>query len=202
MSALFQVGDIVTRRGDDLHRILQISSCGDSMLVECIRPDKGVVVDDDGTRSDPCYKIGDQEWNLPRRYSYPEFMTIEGEAAHSQAYGIADTSKTGMLPVSPKPVSEPAKPPVVYKPNGLVRWVADGGSPPYFTAYLGKVVVTEFYVDADDDEITWSPDCLLLEGDHYYTNRTASSLSEAKAQVEDYVAAWMRDAGVVKAGAA
>lgn len=98
MSDLFQVGDIVTRRGDDLHRILQISSCGDSMLVECIRPDKGSVVDDDGTLSDPCYKIGDQEWNLPRRYSYPEFMTIEGEAAHRQTYDITDASKTRMLP--------------------------------------------------------------------------------------------------------
>lgn len=98
MSDLFQVGDIVTRMGDDLHRILQISSYGDSMLVECIRPDKGVVVDDDGNLSEPCYKIGDKEWNLPRRYSYPEFMTIDGEAAHRELYDIKDVSKTRMLP--------------------------------------------------------------------------------------------------------
>lgn len=103
-----------------------------------------------------------------------------------------------MLPVSPKPVQEPVKPPVVYRPNGLVRWVDDGDS--YLIAYLGKVVVTELY--ADSDRISWSPDCILREGDHYYTDRKASSLAEAKMQVEEYVAAWMADAGVVKAGAA
>jgi len=105
-----------------------------------------------------------------------------------------------MLPVSPMLVPMPARMPVSYVPNGIVLWVADGGSPPYFTAYLGKVIVTEFY--ADDDEITWSPDCILREGDHYYTDHRASSLAEAKVQVEEYVAAWMRDAGVVKAGKA
>lgn len=103
-----------------------------------------------------------------------------------------------MLPVSPKPLPEPVKPPVVYVPNGLVRWVDDGES--HLIAYLGNVVVTEFY--GNSDHISWSPDCILREGDHYYTNRKASSLAEAKMQVEEYVTAWMKDAGVVKAGAA
>ncbi|WP_107675033.1 hypothetical protein [Agrobacterium sp. LAD9] len=102
-----------------------------------------------------------------------------------------------MLPVSSKPVAEARKEPVVYVSNGLVRWVDDGQS--YLIAYLGNVVVTEFY--GDSDHISWSPDCLLREGDHYYTDRKASSLNEAKMQVEAYVAAWMADAGVVKAGA-
>lgn len=68
------------------------------MLVECIRRDRAVVIDEDGTRTEPCYAIGDQEWNLPRRYSYPEFMTIMGDAEYREAYGVTDPSKTRALP--------------------------------------------------------------------------------------------------------
>ncbi|MDX0165782.1 hypothetical protein GOC43_28795 [Sinorhizobium meliloti] len=108
-----------------------------------------------------------------------------------------------MLLVSPKPVAKAPKEPVVYVPNGLVRWEEDGGSSLYVTAYLGNVIVTEFTVwNWDDEDILWQPESLLHDGDHYYSQYRASSLEEAKVQVEAYVAAWMADAGVVKAGAA
>lgn len=94
----FEIGDIVTRVGDDLHRIIDINDAGDLMLVECIRRDRGVVIDDDGRRSEPCYDIGDQEWNLPRRYSYPEFMTIKGEREFRETFGITDPGKTRTMP--------------------------------------------------------------------------------------------------------
>ncbi|MGO8024874.1 hypothetical protein [Rhizobium leguminosarum] len=48
----------------------------------------------------------------------------------------------------------------------------------------------------------WQPESLLHAGDRYYSQYRASSLEEAKMQVEAYVTAWMKDADVVKAGAA
>lgn len=70
----FQKGDIVTRDGTDLQKILEIDD--DLMLVECVRAPLGWL-NDDGTRGEPWCKVGEQEWNLPRRYSYPEQLTIE-----------------------------------------------------------------------------------------------------------------------------
>ena len=73
----FQVGDIVTRDGTDLQKVVEISDSGDLMLVECIRAPVGYR-QEDGTRGEPWCEVGDQEWNLPRRYSYPDHLTIDG----------------------------------------------------------------------------------------------------------------------------
>ncbi|MBY5329570.1 hypothetical protein [Rhizobium leguminosarum] len=93
----FEIGDIVTRSGDDLQRVIDIDDDGSSMLVECIRAPQGYL-NDDGSEDEPWCSVGDQEWNLPRRYSYPEFMTIDGEAAHRERFGITESfGKTRML---------------------------------------------------------------------------------------------------------
>ena len=93
----FAIGDLVTRMGDDLQRVLDINEVGDLMLVECVRAPQGYL-NEDGSHDAPWCAVGDQEWNLPRRYSYPKFMTIEGEAAHRERHGIAeDAGMTRLL---------------------------------------------------------------------------------------------------------
>lgn len=75
---VFQVGDVVTRDGTDRHKVLEINDAGDLMHVECIKEPLGYR-NEDGTRDAPWCKLGETEWNLPRRYSYPEELTIEGD---------------------------------------------------------------------------------------------------------------------------
>ncbi|MFZ5744450.1 MAG: hypothetical protein ACOY7T_08230 [Pseudomonadota bacterium] len=65
----FKPGDIVTRDGTDRQKVLEINDAGDLMLVECISEPLGYL-NDDGTRGDPWCKIGEQEWNLTRRYEH------------------------------------------------------------------------------------------------------------------------------------
>lgn len=69
MAIPFKVGDIVSRDGTDLQRILEINDAGDLMLVECIREPLGSL-NDDGSRGESWLKVGEQEWNLPRRYQF------------------------------------------------------------------------------------------------------------------------------------
>lgn len=76
---MFKAGDIVTRDGTDRHRIMEIDDHFGNMLVECIKEPLGWL-NEDGTRGEPWCKIGDQEWNLVRRYSYPDNLIIEGTA--------------------------------------------------------------------------------------------------------------------------
>lgn len=75
---VFQVGDVVTRSGDDRQRVLEINEAGDLIHVECIKEPLGFP-NEDGTRAAPWCRIGDKEWNLVRRYSYPDDLLIEGE---------------------------------------------------------------------------------------------------------------------------
>lgn len=63
---LFKVDDVVTRDGTDRQRIISINDARDLIDVECIRPS------DFGW----C-KIGDSEFNVPWRYTYPDDATIE-----------------------------------------------------------------------------------------------------------------------------
>lgn len=66
MQGMFQVGDIVTRAGDDRQRVLEVDEDGHCITVVCtVAPASGWC------------KVGDEERNLSRRYEYP---TIEGEA--------------------------------------------------------------------------------------------------------------------------
>jgi hypothetical protein len=54
---LFQVGDLVTRDGTDVQRILSLGY--DTLTVECVRaPDDGWC------------EVGDTEFNMSRRYSF------------------------------------------------------------------------------------------------------------------------------------
>ena len=68
---MFRVGDVVTRDGTDLQRISEISS-PDLMLFVCIREPAG---------DPPWCRVGEDEWNVPWRYSYPDELTIEAGAA-------------------------------------------------------------------------------------------------------------------------
>lgn len=65
----FKVGDIVTRDGTDLHRVVDINDAGDLIDVECIKEPLGYL-EDDGSRSEPWARLGDIETNLARRYSF------------------------------------------------------------------------------------------------------------------------------------
>lgn len=54
---MFKIGDIVSRINEDEHEVLAVNQAGDMIHVECIKPDSG-----------ECFKVGDSEWNLTRRY--------------------------------------------------------------------------------------------------------------------------------------
>ncbi|RXR28977.1 hypothetical protein [Sphingobium fluviale] len=69
MAVPFKVGDIVTRDGTDLQKIIEINDVGDLILVECVKEPLGYL-NDDGSRGTPWCAIGEQEWNLSRRYEH------------------------------------------------------------------------------------------------------------------------------------
>jgi hypothetical protein len=92
----FEIGDIVTRSGDDLHRVIEIGGDGSNVLVECIRAPLGWL-NEDGSRDEPWCQVGEREDNLARRYSYPEFMTIEGEVTFRETYAVEESGKTRFL---------------------------------------------------------------------------------------------------------
>lgn len=53
----FEVGDVVSRMGDDEQEIVGRNDLGDLIEVRCIKPDAHGV-----------FKTGDTEWNIPWRY--------------------------------------------------------------------------------------------------------------------------------------
>lgn len=65
----FQVGDLVSRDGTDLQRVVEVDDDHYCITVECIREPRGFL-HEDGTRDPPWCKIGDREHNLSRRYDY------------------------------------------------------------------------------------------------------------------------------------
>lgn len=71
MTIPFKPGDIVTRDGTDRQRVIEINDAGDLMLVECIKAPLGWL-NDDGSRDAPWCEIGEQEWNLQRRYVFAD----------------------------------------------------------------------------------------------------------------------------------
>lgn len=74
---VFQVGDVVTRGGDDRQKILEINQAGDLIHVECIKEPMGFL-NEDMTFGDPWCRVGEKEWNLSKRYNYPDDLLIEG----------------------------------------------------------------------------------------------------------------------------
>jgi hypothetical protein len=65
----FKVGDLVTRDGTDVHRVVDMNEHGDLMEVECVKEPAGFR-NEDGTRAEPWVRVGEREWNLPRRYEH------------------------------------------------------------------------------------------------------------------------------------
>lgn len=75
----FQVGDVVTRDGTDLHRIIEMNGpAGEADLieVECIREPLGYLQEDGVSRGDPWTRLGERDWNVPWRYEYPDDLTV------------------------------------------------------------------------------------------------------------------------------
>lgn len=77
MAIAFKPGDLVSRDGTDVQRVLEINDAGDLMLVECIKEPLGSL-NDDGTRGEPWLRLGEQEWNLTRRYEFAGEI-VEGQ---------------------------------------------------------------------------------------------------------------------------
>jgi hypothetical protein len=79
----FQPGDLVTRDGTDVHRVISTNGddrhAPDMIEVECIKEPLGFLQEDGVTRDPPWAKIGQREHNLARRYSYA------GEAVDADA---------------------------------------------------------------------------------------------------------------------
>lgn len=65
----FRIGDLVTRDGSDVQRVVDINEAGDLIEVECLK-----------APSDSWCQIGEREWNLARRYSFAG-PVIEGDRA-------------------------------------------------------------------------------------------------------------------------
>ncbi|CAM5762040.1 hypothetical protein [Bosea minatitlanensis] len=69
----FQPGDEVTRDGTDIHVVVDTNGCDkyapDGMTVRCTKEPLGYL-NDDGTRSDPWTKIGEEEFNICSRYDF------------------------------------------------------------------------------------------------------------------------------------
>lgn len=64
----FKVGDLVTRDGTDVHRVIEVIE-SDLIVVECVKEPLGYL-NEDGTRDPPWTKIGERETNLARRYDF------------------------------------------------------------------------------------------------------------------------------------
>jgi hypothetical protein len=61
------VGDLVSRDGTDVHRVLYVNEPGDMIEVECIEP----------PASGWC-KVGEHEYNVPWRYCLVAGLTQDG----------------------------------------------------------------------------------------------------------------------------
>ncbi len=99
----FFVGDIVSRDGSDLHRVIEIVT-EDLIVVECIREPEGWL-NDDGTRDEPWCRLGEIERNLTRRYHHPDELKIDGTASDRQA-GLLTVPQRVDLNL-PRAVNEP-----------------------------------------------------------------------------------------------
>lgn len=66
----FKVGDLVTQDGTDVHRVVEVHDGGQCITVECIKEPLGYLEEDGITRSEPWCRIGEQEFNMARRYDF------------------------------------------------------------------------------------------------------------------------------------
>ena len=100
----FRVGDLVTRDGTDIHRVIEAEwengYAPDLITVECIKEPLGFL-DDDGSRGEPWTRVGEKEQNLARRYRHVGDV-IDGEARHVHLIGPAETYETAANPLMDK----------------------------------------------------------------------------------------------------
>lgn len=75
----FKVGDLVTRDGSDIQRVIRADDGYGTIEVECIKEPLGFLRED-GTRDPPWCKVGERESNLARRYQFAGEQ-IEGHAS-------------------------------------------------------------------------------------------------------------------------
>jgi hypothetical protein len=73
----FKVGDLVTRDGTDVQRVIEADEGYGNITVVCVKAPLGWP-NDDGTHGEPWCKVGDVESNLARRYSFAGDI-VEGE---------------------------------------------------------------------------------------------------------------------------
>jgi hypothetical protein len=59
----FEIGDVVSRLGDDEHVIIGKNDIGDMIEVRCIKPDHNAV-----------FAVGDTECNVAESYEYVRFL--------------------------------------------------------------------------------------------------------------------------------
>ncbi|UYO50318.1 hypothetical protein KQX64_07010 [Rhodopseudomonas palustris] len=81
------VGDIVTRDGTDLHRVIGTNGTAeyapDLIDVVCIKEPEGLLNEDGVTRDEPWTRLGEIESNLAARY------TLVGDAVvHANLQGV------------------------------------------------------------------------------------------------------------------
>lgn len=67
--AKFRVGDLVTRDGTDVQRVIEIDDDGECITVKCVKEPLGLLLED-GTRAAPWCRVGETEFNLARRYEF------------------------------------------------------------------------------------------------------------------------------------
>lgn len=69
-SRIWKVGDIVSRHGDSEHVIVSFDDNPIAFTVRCVKADEPYDTDGQGTMSTPVYTVGEEEFNLIRRYSF------------------------------------------------------------------------------------------------------------------------------------
>jgi hypothetical protein len=67
---VFKVGDLVTRDGTDIQRVVEVDCGGQTITVECVREPLGWLEEDGVTRSEPWCRVGEREFNMARRYQF------------------------------------------------------------------------------------------------------------------------------------
>ena len=82
----FKAGDLVTRDGTDVHRVVKRDPGDNCMTVVCVQAPAASY---DGTR---WTEVGEEEYNLCRRYSY---VSIDGEARRVDDTALLPPPSTG-----------------------------------------------------------------------------------------------------------
>ena len=72
----FQIGDLVTRDGTDVQKVIEADEGFGRITVECVKEPLGVLLED-GSRSEPWCRVGHRESNLSRRYDFAAPVIVQ-----------------------------------------------------------------------------------------------------------------------------